>query len=71
MAFHTWLDDGIVRDFKGGDFLFWRHSCIPEHLHLLFSPLSATVMKNKDGWGGKKEVLKEVKAVSSSWTLAF
>ena len=32
---YTWLDDGIVRDFKGGGFLFWRHSCIPEHLHFL------------------------------------
>lgn len=47
MSFHTWLDDGTVGDFKGSDFLLWRHSCVPEYLHLIFRPLSGIVTERK------------------------
>lgn len=46
---HTWLDESVVGDSKGGDFLLRGNSCTPEHLHLFFRPLSVT----QTGRGGR------------------
>ncbi len=52
---YTWLDDGVVSDFKCGYFLFRRYSCIPEHLHFLFRSLSVRKMeRKKNTWWWKE-----------------
>lgn len=46
---HTWLYSSVICDSKGGDFLFWWHACIPEHLHVLLRPLRVENVAMKAG----------------------
>lgn len=64
---NTWLYEGVVGDFEGGEFLFRGHAGVPEHLHLLFRLLSVRVTEERENGEEGIQVLKEERTAVGLW----